>query len=84
MEPSLDAALQRIFGGRVRTDEAAPRPAAAGAPPGAPPGLPLGLIQKAWEAHQKGQDALRRGDWAGYGQEQKRLEEALRELAERR
>ena len=29
---------------------------------------------------QKAQEALRRGDWTGYGQEQKRLEDVLRQL----
>ena len=42
------------------------------------------LAQRAWEAWQKGQEALRRGDWAAYGEEQKRLEEALRQLREGR
>jgi hypothetical protein len=37
-------------------------------------------IQRAWEAWQRGQEALRKGDWATYGQEQKRVEEALRQL----
>jgi hypothetical protein len=32
----------------------------------------------------RSQDALRRGDWAAYGAEQKRLEEALRALTEPR
>jgi uncharacterized membrane protein (UPF0182 family) len=84
MEPSLEAALQRVFGGRVRAEDGAARPAPPGAPTGAAPALPLALIQSAWDAHQKAQEALRRGDWAGYGQEQKRLEEALRQLAGRR
>jgi hypothetical protein len=38
------------------------------------------LVQRAWEAWQKAQEALRRGDWTGYGQEQKRLEDVLRQL----
>ncbi len=81
MEPSLEAALTRIFGGRLRADEPAPpaseRPAAAR--PG-PDSTATGPIQRAWEAWQKSQDAVRRGDWAVYGQEQKRLEDALRQL----
>src|SRR5262245_23566103 len=81
MEPSLEAALSRIFGGRLlRPDESArppERPAVAS--PG-PDTAVVGLIQRAWEAWQKGQDAVRRGDWAAFGQEQKRLEDALRQL----
>ena len=85
MEPSLELSLQRIFGGRVRGEEGAPRPAAPGvAAPAITEGALTGLVQGAWDAWQKAQEALRRGDWAAYGQEQKRLEEALRQLKERR
>jgi uncharacterized membrane protein (UPF0182 family) len=81
MESTLEAALGRIFGGRVRGDEAPRREERAVAGADAIAG---GLVQRAWEAWQKAQEALRRGDWAAYGQEQKRLEEALRQLRERR
>ena len=37
-------------------------------------------VQRAWEAWTRAQEALRRGDWAAYGTEQKRLEDALRAL----
>jgi len=85
MEPSLELSLQRIFGGRPRGDESAPRPATPGAaPPAAAESALLGDIQRAWDAWQKGQDALKRGDWSSYGQEQKRLEQALQQLKERR
>ena len=86
MEPSLEGALQRIFGGRVRGDEPAARPAER-AGTGGPPLIDSAvatLVQRAWETWQKSQEALRRGDWSIYGQEQKRLEETLRQLRERR
>jgi uncharacterized membrane protein (UPF0182 family) len=86
MEPSLELSLQRIFGGHARADETGTRPAAT-AVPGAAPAEGSALasgVERAWEAWQKGQEALRRGDWAAYGQEQKRLEETLRQLKERR
>ncbi|HET9923490.1 MAG TPA: UPF0182 family protein [Methylomirabilota bacterium] len=85
MEPTLEAALARIFGARVRGDEAPSARPAERAP--APPSLGAAVsagVQRAWEAWQRGQDALRRGDWAAYGQEQKRLEETLRALREGR
>jgi uncharacterized membrane protein (UPF0182 family) len=86
MEPTLEAALARIFGGRVRGDEPpdrqAERPSAA--PGSAPTAAIAGGVQRAWEAWQRGQEALRKGDWAAYGQEQKRIEEALRSLREGR
>ncbi|HEY5726455.1 MAG TPA: UPF0182 family protein, partial [Methylomirabilota bacterium] len=86
MEPTLEAALARIFGGRVRGDEPpdrqAERPSAA---PGSAPTAAIAVgVQRAWEAWQRGQEALRKGDWAAYGQEQKRIEEALRSLREGR
>jgi uncharacterized membrane protein (UPF0182 family) len=87
MEPTLEAALARIFGGRVRGDEPAARPAERGAAPapGGPAAAALSAgVQRAWEAWQRGQEALRKGDWATYGQEQKRIEEALRSLREAR
>ena len=60
------------------------RPTPAAAPAGATGGALIGEIQRAWDAWQKAQEALKRGDWAAYGQEQKRLEETLRHLKERR
>jgi len=83
MEPSLERSLERIFGGRVRGDEASrAAPASASAAGPAPAEGPArAAAQRAWEAWQKAQEALKRGDWAGYGQEQKRLEEALRQLS---
>jgi uncharacterized membrane protein (UPF0182 family) len=79
MEPTLEQSLGRIFGGRPATTVAAapPRPGAAEAPSGL-----RALGQRAWEIWQRAQDALRRGDWAAYGAEQKRLEDVLRSLSE--
>jgi hypothetical protein len=81
MEPTLEQSLMRIFGGRPA---AAPTPAAAAQAPGAPrePAATRVLVQRAWETWQRSQEALRRGDWAAYGAEQRRLEETLRSLTE--
>ena len=86
MEPTLEAALARIFGGHVRGDEPPGRPAVErpAAPGSAPTTAITAGVQRAWEAWQRGQEALRKGDWATYGQEQKRIEEALRQLREAR
>jgi uncharacterized membrane protein (UPF0182 family) len=86
MEPTLEASLARIFGGRVRGDEPPGRPAErpAATPGSAPTAAITAGVQRAWEAWQRGQEALRKGDWATYGQEQKRIEEALRALREAR
>ncbi len=79
MEPTLEQSLTRIFGGRLPPLTTAALPPPSGPDPTAPPG-DRALAQRALEAYQRGQEALRRGDWAAYGAEQKRLEEALREL----
>jgi len=86
MEPTLEAALARIFGARVRGDEPVGRPAErpAAAAGSAPTAAIAAGVQRAWEAWQRGQEALRKGDWATYGQEQKRIEDALRALREAR
>jgi uncharacterized membrane protein (UPF0182 family) len=81
MEPTLEQSLARIFGGRA----APTAPAAVTAPDGRAAGRPdRGLPQRAWEIWTRAQEALRRGDWATYGAEQKRLEEILRALVESR
>jgi uncharacterized membrane protein (UPF0182 family) len=84
MEPSLELSLQRIFGGRARGEEMATREPSVSATASPTPNVPGGLAQRAWETWQRAQEALRRGDWSGYGQEQKQLEEALRQLKDRR
>ena len=81
MEPTLEQSLQRIFGGRARVEDGA-RPAAGAAPAAVGDAL-RGVAQRAWEAWSRAQEALRRGDWSAYGEEQRRLEQALREFRER-
>jgi uncharacterized membrane protein (UPF0182 family) len=82
MEPTLEQSLQRIFGGRARPDGAVAATPPGGAAATIGPGdvALRSLAQRAWDAWQRSQEALRRGDWSGYGQEQRRLEEALRQL----
>jgi uncharacterized membrane protein (UPF0182 family) len=77
MEENLEAALDRIFGegAAVRKPEISE--------PGAPPkavGL-SDLARKAQEIYQRAQKAVRDGNWAAYGEEMRRLEETLREMA---
>jgi hypothetical protein len=82
MEPTLEQSLARLFGGT------APEPVREAAAPGAPPraadSTPASRTQaqRAWEIWGRAQEALKRGDWAQYGAEQKRLEEILRSLSE--
>jgi uncharacterized membrane protein (UPF0182 family) len=73
MEETLEESLQRIFGGRPTKE---PTQAAA-------PQLEKGdknLAQQALEHFQRSQELLRQGNWAGYGEELKKLEALLREM----
>jgi hypothetical protein len=76
MEPTLEQSLGRIFAGL------APTPATAAAPGRIPGGADTSVGrsvgQRAWEIWGRAQEALRRGDWAQYGAEQKRLEDVLK------
>jgi uncharacterized membrane protein (UPF0182 family) len=79
MEPTLEQSLARIFGGRVAPVTTPGNATAAGSGP-APTAAEHAIAQRALDIYHRSQDALRRGDWAAYGAEQKRLEETLREL----
>jgi hypothetical protein len=83
MEPTLEQSLGRIFGDRPPPPTTVAVPA-LGAVPAPPPAGEAGPARRALEIYQRAQEALRQGDWAQYGTEQKRLEEALRALAEPR
>ena len=82
MEPTLEQSLARLFGGT------APEPAREATAPSAPSRATettpasRAQAQRAWEIWGRAQEALKRGDWAQYGAEQKRLEEVLRSLSE--
>jgi uncharacterized membrane protein (UPF0182 family) len=80
MEPTLELSLGRIFSGLTPTPVTAAPARAPG--PTAAPSAERTLGQRAWESWGRAQEALRRGDWAEYGAEQKRLEEILRSLSE--
>jgi len=78
MEPTLDAALQALFGGTT-------------APEIAPEGVPeereearsvAELIRQANEYFTQAEESLREGDWASYGENLERLRKVLRELEE--
>ena len=87
MEPTLDAAIARIFGGPEppapgsnQTTSATPaaQPAAAPASPSAP-GL-TALAITAQRHYEQAIQAQRAGDWATYGEEIRALGEALKQL----
>ena len=93
MEETLDAALERLFGGRVtggapdaspdssvaaRDSAAAP---AAGPPEGAVTAREA-LVRSALQHYERAVAAQRAGDWATYGVELERLGALLRRIAE--
>jgi uncharacterized membrane protein (UPF0182 family) len=84
MEENLEASLSQLFGaaGRgavVARAEAAPAPRPA---PGRE-GTVRQLADQAWQQYSRAQDLLRQGNFAGYGEEVKRLEGTLKVLRER-
>jgi hypothetical protein len=88
MEPTLDAALARLFrtgAGAPPPQEvpsALPEPSSAGTQPGAPPATDnFGRLAAEARAHyERAIQAQRAGDWATYGEEIKRLGEALEKM----
>ena len=86
MADTLDAALSNIFSGAVTTSAAPPLPGGAAAPvPGKAPGATASdtqaLIRDANQHYQRALQLQRQGDWAGYGEEVKKLGELLNRLA---
>jgi len=90
MEPTLDAALARLFGGSgappsqpaTQTTRAA-SPAAA--PPAAPDATPdiSSVAAEARSHYERAVEAQRAGEWAKYGEELRLLGEALKRLPSR-
>ncbi len=84
MESSLDAALTKIFGGNITT-----APVQLIAPPGTSPvSKPAAaepdfqaLVHEANQHYERALQLQREGDWAGYGDEIKKLGEVLNKLA---
>jgi uncharacterized membrane protein (UPF0182 family) len=74
MEETLDQSLQRIFGGKLKapaavTSVAQPATSEEG-----------DIARRALEHYSRSQEFLRQGNWAGYGEEQRKLEGLLREM----
>jgi len=74
MEETLDQALSKIFGAPATPDGATPPDA------GARDLSREELIRSARDHYERAQSALQSGNWALYGEEMKKLEEALDEL----
>jgi len=78
-KPTLSEALDQLFGQGTVT---AP-PTGPADPPSTGKPTPKALIEAAQKAYDDGQAALRRGDFAGFGEAQERLKRLLDQIAAR-
>lgn len=84
MEETLEKALERLFRAPAVEEAKVPSPLI----PPIVPALPgevektegKGLAAQAWQHFQQAQELQRKGEWARYGEELKRLEEVLKRL----
>lgn len=76
MEENLELALQRLFGGKKTVGVAVP---AATTDAKASPAT---LAREAMSIYEKAVTLQRQGNWAGYGEELRRLEQVLKRLAQ--
>lgn len=83
MEETLEASLDQLFGtpGRQREVAAMEAPARGAQRPPRELGV-RGLAAQAWQQYSRGQDLLRQGDFAGYGEQMRQLEGTLKKLQE--
>jgi uncharacterized protein len=82
MEPSLEDALNAIFGGGAggTAEAAGPGPTAPAAPARTVPASLESLIRQANQHYERAQQDLRQGDWSGYGQEIEKLGQILKQM----
>jgi hypothetical protein len=80
MEETLEKSLQTVFGTKPPAQET-PQVASASAPQAAPEDK--NLAGQALEHFRRSQDFLKQGNWAGYGEELKKVEGLLREIQKR-
>ncbi len=83
MEPTLEGALSKIFGGAVSPGARAATEAAAAPtiPAPATETETQRLIRQASQHYERAQQLLRQGNWSGYGEEIRQLGEALKRLS---
>jgi uncharacterized membrane protein (UPF0182 family) len=74
MRETLDQSLEELFGKRTTLETPQTAAASAGATKG------RSLASRALEHYLKSREFVRQENWAGYGEELKRLEELLREM----
>ncbi|MBP1727801.1 MAG: hypothetical protein H6Q56_174 [Deltaproteobacteria bacterium] len=75
MEENLELALQRLFGGKKAVA------AVVGAVTAEAQASPAALAKEAMSIYEKATTLQRQGNWAGYGEELRRLEQVLKRMA---
>jgi uncharacterized protein len=83
MEENLELALQKVFGGEVMKEKAAVAKASAAAPTEKGRAGP-DVAGEALGHYRKAQEFMRQGNWAGFGDELRKVEEALRKIEEKK
>jgi uncharacterized membrane protein (UPF0182 family) len=78
MEENLELSLQKVFGGELMIERLTPKPVLA--PSGEGKKTDREVAGEALAHYRKAQELLRQGNWAGYGQELRMMEEALKTL----
>jgi uncharacterized membrane protein (UPF0182 family) len=76
MEENLELALQRLFGGKTAVKEI------ARAVTTDPKASPATLAKEAMGIYDKATNLQRQGDWAGYGEELRKLGQVLKRMAQ--
>ena len=76
MEENLEQALQRLFGGKKAAA------AVAGAVTADPKASPVTLAKEAMSFYERATNLQRQGNWAGYGEELRKLEQVLKRMAQ--
>jgi len=81
--PTLAEALDELFGAGAATPPTSPPPSGQPQPTASPSAAVdvASAVAAADQAFREGQEALKRGDFAAYGEAQKRLQAALAQLA---
>jgi uncharacterized membrane protein (UPF0182 family) len=77
MEENLELALQRLFGGKKAAAAAAGTDNTTGSK-----ASPAQLAKEAMSIYERATNLQRQGNWAGYGEELRKLEQVLKRMAQ--
>ena len=83
MEENLELALQKVFGGEVMKEKAAVSKTALAAPAEKGRTGP-DVVAEAIGHYRKAQEFMRQGNWGGFGEELRKVEEALKKMEEKK